>query len=143
MPTDSYFVNIRDLFEKLEGVDTIMEDPQTTSVRLVTNPERMVLRETQREEAVLVMEVGAETQDRLSIGWQSLRAPRWTGRLVDEHPAVVDAAVHDARALRVDEILRKRFVAQQHSGRSAPFLEGCYDIVGIRDCQFGFVQRSV
>jgi arsenite/tail-anchored protein-transporting ATPase len=48
LPTDSYFVNIRSLFEKLEGVDEIMEDPNTTSVRLVTNPEKMVLRETQR-----------------------------------------------------------------------------------------------
>src|SRR5271165_5096827 len=48
LPTDSYFVNIRNLFEKLEGVDDIMEDPNTTSVRLVTNPEKMVLRETQR-----------------------------------------------------------------------------------------------
>jgi len=48
LPTDSYFVNIRDLFEKLEGVDDLMEDPHTTSVRLVTNPEKMVLRETQR-----------------------------------------------------------------------------------------------
>jgi arsenite-transporting ATPase len=48
LPTDSYFANIRDLFEKLEGVDEIMEDPHTTSVRLVTNPEKMVLRETQR-----------------------------------------------------------------------------------------------
>ncbi len=48
LPADSYFGNIRDLFEKLEGVDEIMEDPKTTSVRLVTNPERMVLRETQR-----------------------------------------------------------------------------------------------
>jgi arsenite/tail-anchored protein-transporting ATPase len=48
LPTDSYFVNIRNLFEKLEGVDDLMEDPQVTSVRLVTNPEKMVLRETQR-----------------------------------------------------------------------------------------------
>jgi arsenite-transporting ATPase len=48
LPTDSYFANIQDLFAKLEGVDEIMEDPQATSVRLVTNPERMVLRETQR-----------------------------------------------------------------------------------------------
>jgi arsenite/tail-anchored protein-transporting ATPase len=48
LPTDSYFANIRNLFEKLEGVDALMEDPQTTSVRLVTNPEKMVLRETQR-----------------------------------------------------------------------------------------------
>jgi arsenite-transporting ATPase len=48
LPPDRYFANIRDLFEKLEGVDEIMEDPVITSVRLVTNPEKMVLRETQR-----------------------------------------------------------------------------------------------
>jgi arsenite/tail-anchored protein-transporting ATPase len=48
LPTDNYFANIRALFEKLEGVDELMEDPKTTSVRLVTNPEKMVLRETQR-----------------------------------------------------------------------------------------------
>jgi arsenite/tail-anchored protein-transporting ATPase len=48
LPTDSYFVNIQNLFEKLDGVDVIMSDPQITSVRLVTNPEKMVLRETQR-----------------------------------------------------------------------------------------------
>jgi arsenite-transporting ATPase len=48
LPTDHYFANIRALFEKLEGVDEVMEDPKTTSVRLVTNPEKMVLRETQR-----------------------------------------------------------------------------------------------
>ena len=48
LPTDSYFVNIQKLFEKLDGVDAIMSDSQITSVRLVTNPEKMVLRETQR-----------------------------------------------------------------------------------------------
>ena len=48
LPTDSYFINIRELFEKLDGIDEIMGDPQITSVRLVTNPEKMVLRETQR-----------------------------------------------------------------------------------------------
>jgi len=48
LPPDSYFGNIGDLFKKLEGVDAIMEDPSITSVRLVTNPEKMVLRETQR-----------------------------------------------------------------------------------------------
>src|SRR6516225_9309199 len=48
LPTDDYFGNIRNLFEKLEGVDEIMEDPYTTSVRLITNPEKMVLREAER-----------------------------------------------------------------------------------------------
>jgi arsenite-transporting ATPase len=48
LPTDSYFANVKDLFAKLEGIDELLENPKTTSVRLVTNPERMVLRETQR-----------------------------------------------------------------------------------------------
>jgi arsenite-transporting ATPase len=48
LPTDSYFANIQELFGRLDGIDVLLEDPNTTSVRLVTNPERMVLRETQR-----------------------------------------------------------------------------------------------
>ncbi len=48
LPPDSYFANVQKLFERLEGVDELMEDPRITSVRLVTNPEKMVLRETQR-----------------------------------------------------------------------------------------------
>jgi arsenite-transporting ATPase len=48
LPSDSYFANVQNLFDKLEGIDELLEDPKLTSVRLVTNPERMVLRETQR-----------------------------------------------------------------------------------------------
>jgi arsenite-transporting ATPase len=48
LPSDSYFANIKDLFEKLDGIDTLLQDPEATSVRLVSNAERMVLRETQR-----------------------------------------------------------------------------------------------
>ena len=48
LPTDNYFANIKDLFSRLDGIGDLMEDPKITSVRLVTNPERMVLRETQR-----------------------------------------------------------------------------------------------
>jgi arsenite-transporting ATPase len=48
LPTDSYFANVQDLFGKLDGIDDLLENPRTTSVRLVTNPEKMVLRETQR-----------------------------------------------------------------------------------------------
>lgn len=48
LPTDNYFANIADLFGKLEGIPELLEDPRITSVRLVTNPEKMVLRETQR-----------------------------------------------------------------------------------------------
>jgi arsenite-transporting ATPase len=48
LPSDSYFANVQKLFERLVGVDELIEDPSITSVRLVTNPEKMVLRETQR-----------------------------------------------------------------------------------------------
>ena len=48
LPSDSYFGNILDLFTRIEGFDELLEDPKISSVRLVTNPERMVLRETQR-----------------------------------------------------------------------------------------------
>jgi arsenite-transporting ATPase len=48
LPPDNYFANVAELFGKIEGMDTLLSDPAITSVRLVTNPERMVLRETQR-----------------------------------------------------------------------------------------------
>lgn len=48
LPTDNYFANVKKLFERLAGVQPLLEDPLVTSVRLVTNPERVVLRETQR-----------------------------------------------------------------------------------------------
>jgi arsenite-transporting ATPase len=48
IPEDSYFASLKDLFLKLEGVDQILLDREITSVRLVTNAEKMVVRETQR-----------------------------------------------------------------------------------------------
>lgn len=48
LPQDEYFANIESLFDRLKGVDLLLTNPEITSVRLVTNPEKMVLRETQR-----------------------------------------------------------------------------------------------
>lgn len=48
LPPDSYFRNVQSLFEKIEGIDLVLEDAAITSGRLVTNPEKMVVRETQR-----------------------------------------------------------------------------------------------
>src|SRR5947208_15912667 len=53
LPTDSYFANIASLFSRLDGIGDLLEDPNITSVRLVTNPERMVLRETQDRKSVV------------------------------------------------------------------------------------------
>jgi len=83
LPPDSYFGNIQNLFDKLEGIDELLEDPKLTSVRLVTNPERMVLRETQRAfvyfslhgltvDSIIVNRVlPAEVSDAYFQEWQS------------------------------------------------------------------------
>ena len=48
LPGDDYFANLEALFTKLEGVDRLLTDHSRTTVRLVCNPEKMVLKESQR-----------------------------------------------------------------------------------------------
>lgn len=48
LPGDDYFKALETLYNRLKGVDRILNDPDITSVRLVTNPEKIVLKETQR-----------------------------------------------------------------------------------------------
>jgi len=65
LPPDNYFKNIESLFSKIQGIDTLLEDPQISSVRLVTNPEKMVLRETQR--AFVYFSLHGLTVDRIIV----------------------------------------------------------------------------
>ncbi len=48
LPEDDYFKALENLFVRLEGVDEVLTDSSVTTVRLVTNPEKIVLKETQR-----------------------------------------------------------------------------------------------
>jgi arsenite-transporting ATPase len=48
IPGDDYFAAIEHLFQRLQGVDQVLTDSKITTVRLVTNPEKIVLKETQR-----------------------------------------------------------------------------------------------
>lgn len=48
LPEDDYFEALQNLFERLEGIDAILTDPGITTARLVVNPEKIVLKETQR-----------------------------------------------------------------------------------------------
>jgi arsenite-transporting ATPase len=48
LPEDEYFATIKRLFDRLEGIDRILSDPTMTTVRLITNPEKIILKETQR-----------------------------------------------------------------------------------------------
>ncbi len=48
LPDEAYFKALENFYEKLKGVDEVLVDPKVTSVRLVTNPEKMVVKESQR-----------------------------------------------------------------------------------------------
>ncbi len=65
LPSDRYFSNVVDLFRKIDGIDELLENPQQASVRLVTNPEKMVLRETQR--AFVYFSLHGLTVDRIMV----------------------------------------------------------------------------
>ena len=48
LPDEEYYKAIETFYENLKGVDEILLDPDITSIRLVTNPEKMVLKESIR-----------------------------------------------------------------------------------------------
>jgi arsenite-transporting ATPase len=48
LPEDSYFRTLQKLYQQVKGVDKILMDRDITTVRLVTNAEKMIMRETQR-----------------------------------------------------------------------------------------------
>lgn len=48
LPSDEYFKSLQRLYQRLEGIEALLQDSETTTARLVTNPEKMVLKETQR-----------------------------------------------------------------------------------------------
>jgi arsenite-transporting ATPase len=48
MPDDEVFVSVENLFKKLDRMHSILTDKNKASVRLVLNPEKMVVKEAQR-----------------------------------------------------------------------------------------------
>lgn len=48
LPTDDVYDSVEELFYKLEGMKEILSDPEKSSIRLVFNPEKMVIKESQR-----------------------------------------------------------------------------------------------
>jgi len=48
LPTQEYFNDVQALYERLEGVERLLQNSKLTTARLVTNPEKMVIKETQR-----------------------------------------------------------------------------------------------
>ena len=48
LPGDNVFGAVKTLFEQLEGMAPLLKDPRRSSIRIVLNPERMVINESQR-----------------------------------------------------------------------------------------------
>jgi arsenite-transporting ATPase len=48
MPGDEIFDSVKRLLENIDEVHSLLADPQLTSVRIVLNPEKMVIKEAQR-----------------------------------------------------------------------------------------------
>lgn len=48
LPDKEAYDDAEDLFWQLEEIHTLLADPEVTRIRLVTNPEKMVIRESQR-----------------------------------------------------------------------------------------------
>jgi len=48
MPSDDVYDTVKELFGQLDRLQKMLVDPELTSVRLVTNPEKMVIKEAQR-----------------------------------------------------------------------------------------------
>ena len=55
LPADDVFANIEQLYGRLEGMKDILSNENTSSIRLVMNPEKMVIRESQRAYAYLCL----------------------------------------------------------------------------------------
>jgi len=89
LPQEEYFENLESLHRKLAGIDQLLADPKITTVRLVTNPEKVVLKETQRAftyfclfgltiDAVIVNRIlPTKVRDSFFSSWKDTQE-RWT-----------------------------------------------------------------
>lgn len=48
LPTDDVFGSVQSIYQQMEGVGPLLQDPKHSSIRIVLNPERMVINESQR-----------------------------------------------------------------------------------------------
>ncbi len=48
IPNDDVFGSVKRIYEQMEGMGPLLQDPKHSSIRIVLNPERMVINESQR-----------------------------------------------------------------------------------------------
>lgn len=102
---DEVFGATRRFYDRLEGVKKVLADPAVTSVRLVVNPERMVVAEARRTYTYLSLfgyHVDAVIANRLLP--DDLEDPFFTGwkALQQEHLATIEAGFAPLPILRAE-----------------------------------------
>ena len=140
LPQDDYFQNLEDLHEKLAGIDKLLADPRTTTVRLVTNPEKVVLKETQRAftyfclygltiDAVIVNRIlPPEVQDRFFSAWRETQE-RWIQSLEEffapvplwRVPLFQDEVLDTERLRKLGQVLYGDRDPAKHFFQQAPY----------------------
>jgi arsenite-transporting ATPase len=48
LPSDEVMISVKAIYDELEGMGPLLQDPRRSSIRIVLNPERMVINESQR-----------------------------------------------------------------------------------------------
>ena len=48
IPNDDVFAAVQRVYKQMEGIGPLLQDPKSSSIRIVLNPERMVINESQR-----------------------------------------------------------------------------------------------
>jgi arsenite-transporting ATPase len=93
LPEDECFTQIKTLYDNLKGIDKVLSNPDITTVRLITTPEKVVLKETQRAfmffclygltvDAVIVNRIlPGDVHDSFFNGWKNTQ---------DHHLASID-----------------------------------------------------
>ena len=83
-PSDEVFENFKDFYKQIDGVKEILVDPDRTTVRIVTNPEKMVIRETRRaytyfclynlvvDQVIVNRVLPAQVKDRFFAKWRKI-----------------------------------------------------------------------
>jgi arsenite-transporting ATPase len=95
LPTDKFLEDLEGLRERLRYVKDLLSDPEITSVRLVVNPEKMVITETQRAYTYLCLY--GYTVESIIINRvvpEDLRGDYWNAKLEEQrrHMAAIDEA---------------------------------------------------
>jgi len=103
LPSDRFLEDLENLRERLRYVKDLLSDPEITSVRLVVNPEKMVITETQRAYTYLCLY--GYTVESIVINRvipEELCGDYWEDKLEEQEKylAIIDAAFSPLKTLK-------------------------------------------